>query len=203
MVADRRLILLSVVQRKRPNFQKRFLFSRVWLIWQSQLRGIFVQIHHTKTTDNSNRYCSGMDKTRQRQWAELSSPVVRHVGQGPVECFSRSSSFLPYPSLWFTGEVVLHKTPRNGCFVEYCQKMAHGVRSFRKSRIARKQIDRSLSNQYKRCILSQSKWLRENLDRLQQQSPVTGRLCWPSLLESAWQDGSSQSAHPRTRILES
>jgi hypothetical protein len=28
-------------------------------------------------------------------------------------------------------------------------------------------------------------------------------LCWPSLLESAWQDGSSQSAHPRTRILES
>jgi len=162
-----------------------------------------VQIHHTKTTDNSNRCCSGLDKTRHKQWAELSSPVDRQVGQGPVECFSRSSSFLPYLSLWFTGEAVLHKMPRNGCFVEYCQKMAHGVRSFRKSRIARKQINRSLSNQNKRCILSQSKWLRESLDRLQRQSPVTGRLCLPFLLGSAWQDGSSQSAHPRTKILES
>jgi hypothetical protein len=28
-------------------------------------------------------------------------------------------------------------------------------------------------------------------------------LCWPFWRVSAWQDGSSQSAHPRTRILKS
>ena len=159
-----------------------------------------MQIHHTKTTDNSNRCCSGMDKTRQWQWAEISSQDVRVVGQGPVECFSRSSSFLPYLSSWFTGEVVLHKTPRNGCFVESCLKMTHWGRSFRKCRIARKHINRNPSNQYRRCILSQSKWLRENLGRLQRQLPITGRLCWPFWRVSACQDGSFQSAHPRTRI---
>lgn len=158
--------------------------------------------HLIKTIDNSNVNCLGMDISQQYERAESGSFIVRKVGEGAFECFSRSFSFLSFRSSWFIGEAVRHRRPQIGCFVVFCLKMVHWVSSFRNFRkrlsLHQQILPRIRINQR---IPKSSKRISPSQKRLPQPLRINGLCSLPFWQASVWRGCSFRTDLAGTRIL--